>query len=80
MKLAIILFIFGTIVPFVWQAVGFILFNIPQGTVSNVFWVLVYTTCPSWLIFSNEIAIAIANGVIYCSLYLIFSKYVSSRT
>ncbi len=40
----------GFAMPVLWGGLGFILFDVPEGRLSDLFWDSVYVTCPPWLI------------------------------
>lgn len=47
-------FVIGALVPLFWGVLGFLLFNIPEGPLSRIFWGAVYLTCPFWVIAGNK--------------------------
>jgi hypothetical protein len=49
---------------------GFLLFNIPEGSLSRLFWGAVYVTCPFWVIEGNKalVLMPILNGTMYCAI------------
>ena len=40
----------GFMVPVFWGVLGFILFNARESIWTTLFWILVYITCPPWLV------------------------------
>jgi hypothetical protein len=59
---------FGAFVPLFWGVARFILFNAKQSAWTDLFWNLVYITCPPWLLPENNWSMLItplANAVLY---------------
>ena len=46
----------GFVVPGFWGVLGFIFFNAPQSSWTDLFWALVYITCPPWLLPETSLA------------------------
>jgi hypothetical protein len=42
--------VIGFVVPVLWGSAAFILFNARQSIWTDVFWWLVYLTCPFWIL------------------------------
>jgi Mg/Co/Ni transporter MgtE len=40
----------GFLMPVLWGTIAFIGFGTPESTASELFWDVVYVTCPPWLI------------------------------
>ena len=62
----------GFAVPIVWGTVAMITFGGPGGPLTNLFWNLVYVTCPPWLITkgppSNSLATPFVNAALYAAI------------
>ena len=60
----------GAGVPAFWGILGMLLFNVPEGLASRVFWSAVYITCPFWVIEgpSAIILMPLLNGCLYALL------------
>jgi hypothetical protein len=54
-------------VPAVWGTLGFVMFNLPEGALSQTFWRAVYLTCPSWRIEGRAaiFLVPFLNGLMY---------------
>jgi hypothetical protein len=63
-------FVVGALVPLFWGVLGFLLFNVPEGSLSRLFWGAVYVTCPFWLIEGSKalVLMPILNGTMYCAI------------
>lgn len=63
-------FVAGALVPLFWGVLGFLLFNVPEGSLSRLFWGAVYVTCPFWAIEGNKalILMPVLNGSMYCAI------------
>lgn len=63
-------FAVGALVPLFWGMLGFLLFNMPEGELSNAFWRAVYITCPFWAINGNKalILMPLLNGLMYAAI------------
>jgi hypothetical protein len=77
----------GFCVPIFWGGAGFVLFNAPQSTLTDMFWYAVYVTCPSWLLPENSaswILTPTLNGLTYCFLWWVvlalFQRYRRARS
>jgi hypothetical protein len=58
----------GALVPIFWGLVSFIYFGTPNSRWTDLFWNVVYITCPSWLLPENNWSILttpLANAVLY---------------
>jgi hypothetical protein len=58
----------GAFVPLFWGVAGFILFNARQSTWTDLFWNLVYITCPPWLLPEHNwsmVVTPLANALLY---------------
>jgi hypothetical protein len=60
-------FLIGAVVPVFWGLLSFLLFNVPEGWISRVYWKAVYTTCPFWRIAGGKamILMPLLNGCLY---------------
>ena len=63
----------GFAMPVFWGGLGFILFNAPEGRLSDLFWDSVYITCPPWLIpeespLGNWLVTPFLNALLYASV------------
>jgi hypothetical protein len=76
----------GAFVPIFWGILGFILFNARQSTWTDLFWNLVYITCPPWLLPENDwsmVVTPLANAALYGIAAFFISiaiRVVSKRT
>jgi hypothetical protein len=72
----IIGFAIGALVPLFWGVLGILLFNIPEGSLSRLFWGAVYLTCPFWVIEGNKalILMPVLNGTMYCAIVAMFAQ------
>jgi hypothetical protein len=73
-RFLVIVGMIGFFVPVFWGVLGLILFNAPEGLFSNVFWNMVYVSCPFWLILPEQYAfwlIAPLTATLYMSIYCI---------
>lgn len=63
-------FVLGALVPVFWGVLGFLLFNVPEGTLSRAFWRAVYVTCPSWRIdgYISYLLTPLFNGLMYAAI------------
>jgi hypothetical protein len=63
-------FVVGALVPLLWGVVEFLLFNVPEGSLSRLFWSAVYLTCPFWVIEGNKalVLMPLLNGIMYCAI------------
>jgi hypothetical protein len=55
-------------VPVFWGVLGFILFNAPNSWWTDMYWNLVYITCPSWLL-SETAASWLITPILNACLY-----------
>jgi hypothetical protein len=67
----VVAFSIGMLVPLFWGFLGLLLFNVPEGPASRIFWTLVYLTCPSWAL-PGALLTAFVNGCLYVTLYVAF--------
>ena len=64
-------FLIGACIPLFWGILGLVLFNVPEGLGSQIFWSAVYITCPFWVIEGNKalFLMPLLNGIIYALLF-----------
>jgi hypothetical protein len=58
----------GAFVPLFWGVAAFIEFSAPNSKWTDLFWNLVYITCPPWLLPENDwsmVVTPLANAVLY---------------
>ncbi len=58
----------GAFVPIFWGVLGFIEFNARESKWTDLFWNLVYITCPPWQLPENDwsmVETPLANAVLY---------------
>ena len=69
-------FAIGAVVPLFWGILGMLLFNVPEGWFSRVFWRAVYLTCPFWVIGGGKalILMPLLNGLMYAALTLLITQ------
>jgi hypothetical protein len=70
-RTVIIGFLTGACIPLFWGILGLILFNVPEGLGSRIFWSAVYITCPFWVIEGNKalFLMPLLNGTLYAFLF-----------
>jgi uncharacterized membrane protein len=70
-RTVIIGFLIGACIPLFWGILGLILFNVPEGLGSRIFWSAVYITCPFWAIEGNKalFLMPLLNGIMYAFLF-----------
>jgi hypothetical protein len=68
-------FIIGALVPLFWGILSLILFNLPQGRLSDAFWIAVHITCPAWLINGQKslFLTPLLNGCLYALIALLIT-------
>jgi hypothetical protein len=66
-RLILAAFALGALVPIFLGILGFLRFNVPEGTLSRAFWQAVYVTCPSWRIngYISHLLTPLLNGLMY---------------
>ena len=69
----------GFAVPIFWGVMSFILFNAKESVWTTVYWYLVYTTCPFWLLDMPSILTPVLNATLYGTLALVILS-VSRKT
>ncbi len=69
-------FAIGALVPLFWGILGFLLFNVPEGLGSRLFWGAVYVTCPFWIIEGNKalVLMPLLNGSAYALLFWVITS------
>jgi hypothetical protein len=69
-------FLVGAIIPLFWGVLGFLLFNVPEGQFSRIYWDAVYLTCPFWHIDGEKalILMPLLNGSMYAILAAFIHK------
>lgn len=68
LKRIVIWMVIGAFVPLFWGVVSFITFNAPETHWSDLYWNVVYVTCPPWLLPESNWSMLItplANAVLY---------------
>jgi hypothetical protein len=53
----------GLLVPVFWTVLGFLLFNARESRWTDLFWGLVYVTCPPWLLPENSWSTVLTLGL-----------------
>lgn len=71
-------FVIGLMVPLFWGILAMVLFTLPEGSASRVFWKAVYLTCPSWRL-DSAVAMFLVNGVLYAILATVVSALLLLR-
>jgi hypothetical protein len=67
----------GFMVPVFWGVLSFILFNARQSLWTDVYWYLVYVTCPFWLLPESSISwvdlldTPVLNACLYGSIAMV---------
>jgi hypothetical protein len=73
-KRAICLTILGFVVPIFWGIASFVLFAAKESVWTNIYWGLVYVTCPFWLLPTNTtttVMMPFLNAALYAGLALL---------
>jgi hypothetical protein len=68
--------VLGFVIPLFWGIMSFIFFAAKESIWTNVYWGLVYATCPFWLLPTNTMTTVLMpflNAALYGCLGLIFS-------
>jgi hypothetical protein len=75
-KMVIIASSLGFLVPLFWGIAGFVLFNLKEGFLSDVFWGAVYITCPFWVLpgLWGSIVMPFLNAALYGGIAFIFAS------
>jgi hypothetical protein len=60
----------GFVVPIFWGVVSFLLFGLPESRAADIFWGVVYITCPPWLIPTSSmlaafVVVPLLNALLY---------------
>jgi hypothetical protein len=60
----------GAFVPVLWGTLSFMLFNVPEGRFSEVYWKAVHFSCPFWWINGEKATILVPflNGCLYAAI------------
>lgn len=63
-------------VPLFWGIMSFVLFNLPEGLFSRLYWDAVYITCPFWIIDGDKAMffMPLLNGALYSTIALFFVR------
>ena len=71
-------FTIGALIPLFWGILGFVLFNVPEGLASHLFWSAVYTTCPFWIIEGNKalVLMPLLNGATYALVFAAVASFI----
>jgi hypothetical protein len=66
-------FAIGAAVPLLWGTLGMLLFSVPEGRFSRIFWAAVYFTCPAWVIGGEKalVPMPLLNGIMCALLTLL---------
>jgi hypothetical protein len=70
----------GFMVPVFWGVLSFILFNAHQSLWTDVYWLLVYITCPFWLLPDTSISwvdwldTPVLNACLYGSIAIVIVR------
>lgn len=69
-KIAIVGFGLGAVAPLFWGVLSMLLFNVPEGLFSRIYWRVVYITCPSWAIDGEKalLLMPLLNGCMYAGI------------
>jgi hypothetical protein len=65
----------GALVPLFWGVLSMLLFNVPEGPFSRLFWQAVYVTCPSWEIDGRKawVLMPLFNGCMYAGIAVLIT-------
>jgi hypothetical protein len=67
-------FIAGFLVPIFWGVMAFLLWGAPQDRFAELFWQVVYLTCPFWGIDNHSMILLPAlTGVLYAGMAVILT-------
>jgi hypothetical protein len=82
LKISLVGFIFGALVPLFWGVLSFLLFNVREGWFSRAYWHAVYITCPFWVIDGEKALylMPLLNGCLYALLALLLMKMVGAAS
>lgn len=78
--------VIGAFVPIIWGVASFITFNAPESRWSDLYWYIVYVTCPAWRLPESKWSMLItplANAVLYGLVAFLISialRRLSKRT
>jgi hypothetical protein len=78
--------VIGAFVPIFWGVVSFIFFNAPESHWTDLYWNIIYVTCPAWLLPESKWSMLItplANAVLYGLIAFLISialRGLSKRT
>jgi hypothetical protein len=64
----------GFMVPVFWGVLSFILFNAHESLWTDIYWYLVYITCPSWLLPESSLSWLVTpllNACLYGSIAMV---------
>jgi hypothetical protein len=70
----------GFMAPVLWGVLGFILFNARESFWTTLFWILVYITCPFWLLPESSISwldwldTPVLNACLYGSIAMVIVR------
>ena len=80
-KSGIIGFGIGALVPLFWGVLSMILFNVPEGRFSRIYWRVVYITCPSWAINGEKalVLMPLLNGCMYAGIAVLGAAMIRRR-
>jgi hypothetical protein len=73
----------GALVPIFWGVVSFIAFNAPESRWTDLYWHVVYVTCPAWLLPESKWSMLItplANAALYGLVAFLISIALKGRS
>ena len=72
--------VFGALVPLFWILISLLTFNARQSPATDLYWDIVYITCPPWWWFaSSPLLMCLLNGMLYGLTAVIVSIIVKLR-
>ncbi len=75
--------ILGFVIPVFWGVASFVFFSARESVWTNVYWGLVYVTCPFWLLPSNTTTTVMTpflNAALYGGLAFLFLSTRNARS
>jgi hypothetical protein len=72
--------VIGGLVPFLWIAISLLAFNTRESPATDLYWDVVYITCPPWLwLAASPSWMALLNGLLYGSIATVVAIMVTKR-
>jgi hypothetical protein len=76
LKVSLIGFVIGALVPLLWGVLSFLLFNVREGWFSRAYWHALYIRCPFWVIDGEKdlFLMPLLNGCLYALIASLLMK------